>query len=339
MTGQLTYRLFRDSDLPGLLQLWEKNTKWGTLTPELWRQWYMETPDGPSLVAVALDENDDIAGQLIFTPSRVVVVEREVRALRLSAPILRKDLSGTSLHIMDHPLLGLYKVGEEAAIAGGYGLWYALPRYGWLPYFQWLSHFVVRKSHFAAQELAIAEYRCVESPVGQASPTVTTEAGFLTARPAMDFGMQYEMLWQCARDSFPITCGVVRSSSWLRYNNIRLLTLEVCDARDGTLVGYTVTRTRPPLLCDILALNPARLAPVLAATLDWFATRQGAAATDSVDRLDVMETPTLRPALHALGFTPVNYKFAFVCAMLDPSLPVAAIAPERWYIAPGDHGL
>ena len=56
MTGRLTYRLYQDADLPGLLRLWE-GTKLGALSPELWRQRYVDAPHGPSLISVAVDEN------------------------------------------------------------------------------------------------------------------------------------------------------------------------------------------------------------------------------------------------------------------------------------------
>jgi hypothetical protein len=174
-----------------------------------------------------------------------------------------------------------------------------------------------------------------------AAPASAGEADFLVAHPAKSFGKQYEALWQSAKDSFPITCGVVRSPDWLRYNSVRYLPLEVIDSRNGLLVGYSVLRTKPPLLCDILARRPASLGPVLAATLNWFATyqtHQDATATDEMGYLNAMETPALSPTLRGLGFTPVDYKFAFVCATLDPSLPIEALAPERWYITPGDHG-
>lgn len=41
-------------------------------------------------------------------------------------------------------------------------------------------------------------------------------------------------------------------------------------------------------------------------------------------------------ALEALGFTPLDYDFAFVCTSLDPALPTEAIDPSRWYLTPGD---
>jgi hypothetical protein len=331
VTGELTYRLFQDTDLPGLLRLWEENTNWGKLTPEAWRQWYIDAPHGSSLVAVAEDENGDIAGQLVCTPSRAVVGDREVRAMRLSAQIVRKDLNRTSLRSVAHPIFGLYEVGEKAAVAAGFHLWYALPKRAWLPIVPLLSR-------FAGREIAVAEYPCLSVSLVSAPPvTLDEETGFLTAQPVTSFGARYEALWRSAKESFPIVCGVVRSPDRLRYNTAQCFTLEIRDTRNDTLVGYTAIRTEPPLLCDILARTPASLTPVLATTLKWLATQEGGATTGGMEYLDSMETPALGPALRTLGFTPVDYKFAFVCAALHPSLTVEAIAPEHWYITPVDH--
>src|ERR1044071_6194688 len=96
MREQLTYRLFEDDDLPGLLRLWEE-AGWGTLAPEQWRAWFVDGPPGPSLVTAGVDGRGEVAAQEMFAPSRAVVGGREVRALRVSAPIVREALRGGSL--------------------------------------------------------------------------------------------------------------------------------------------------------------------------------------------------------------------------------------------------
>ena len=96
MTGQLTYRLSQEADAPGLLRLWGENAP--GYHSDARRRWYVDsTPYGPNLAVVAVDENGDIAGQIILTPSRVLIDEREVRALRLSTVVLRRGLAGSSL--------------------------------------------------------------------------------------------------------------------------------------------------------------------------------------------------------------------------------------------------
>jgi hypothetical protein len=100
-------------------------------------------------------------GPLVFTPSCVTLSGQEVSALSLSAGVLHKDLSRVPLHSAEHPIFGLYRVGEKAALAGGYSLWYSLPRRAWLPTVSLLSR-------FAGREIAVAEYACVGSTVAPA---------------------------------------------------------------------------------------------------------------------------------------------------------------------------
>jgi hypothetical protein len=128
----------------------------------------------------------------------------------------------------------------------------------------------------------------------------------------------------------------VRHPEWLHYKNEGHIALEVRERGDNTPLGYTAIKKQTGLLVDILARTPADLTPVLTATLNWLASQQYDAKPDAINSLKAMETPTLRPALRTLGFAPVDYKFAFVCDPLDSSVPMAAIAPERWYITPGD---
>src|ERR1044072_6653543 len=135
MHEQLTYRLFDDGDLPGLLRLWEE-AGWGMLTPEQWREWFVDGPQGPSLVTVAIDEQGEVAAQEVFAPSRAVVGGREVRALRFSAPIVRERLGGSSFRDGTHPVFGLFKAAEAVAAERGVAVGYRLPEHGWLPIFR-----------------------------------------------------------------------------------------------------------------------------------------------------------------------------------------------------------
>ncbi len=274
-TGHLTYRLYEEGDLSHLLRLWEEETDWGTLTPDTWRQWYVNTPYEPCLIVVAVDEKGDIVGQEVFTPSRVVVGDRQIQALRLSAPILRKNLRRMSIGSINHPVIGLYIAGMNAAVERGYSLVYALPASTWLPFFQRLQRFSnIDIFRFASKKNLYAEYACVSCPIVPVLPDSSGERGKYSARLVTDFSIEYEALWESARNTFPITCGVVRHPTWLRYKNIEHLALEV-RLRDNTLIGYTAINKKTCLLVDILARRPTDLTPVLEATLKWLASEQG----------------------------------------------------------------
>jgi hypothetical protein len=331
MSERLTYRLFEERDLPGLLRLWEE-AGWGTLSERQWREWYMETPYGACLATVAVDARGEVVAQEMFMPSLLNVDGREVRALRLSAPILRQELRGESLRRDEHPMIGLYKAAAEAAAQQGFSVVYSLPEYGWLSIFRLAPRFGV--SRFAE-----ASYPCVSLPVARANggcEVVDDEADKVTARPVAEFGDEYDELWLSAQESFPINCGVVRRRDWLRFRNSGRIAVEVREASDKSLVGYTATKKQNGLLADILARRPQDLSRVLAATLKWLGAERGAGAPEALTHLKVMQTPALTHALAAFGGETVDYRFAFTCNTFDPSVNIEQIEPERWYLMPGD---
>ena len=329
MREQLTYRLFEEGDLPGLLRLWEA-AGWGTLAPEQWRAWFVDGPQGPSLVTVGVDERGEVAAQEMFAPSRAVMGGREVRALRLSAPIVSERLRGESLRDGSHPVFGLLRVAEAEAAARGFSVIYSLPEHAWLPVFRRLPRFGLRPFVEAA-------YACASLPIEAArAPEVERAAQGFEARGVAEFGDEYDQLWREAKESFPIDCGVVRDPAWLRFRNSGRIAVEVRDGASGQLVGYSATKKQTGLVADLLAREPGELKNVLAATLHWLDAERDAAAPAALTHLKVMRTPALAHALDALGFAPTDYRFAFTCNALDPALTPDRIAPERWYILPGD---
>ncbi|HEY0080870.1 MAG TPA: hypothetical protein VGB73_19865 [Pyrinomonadaceae bacterium] len=331
MSERLTYRLFEERDLPSLLALWEE-AGWGSLTERQWREWYLETPFGAALVTVAVDGAGKVAAQEMFMPSLLKVNGREVRALRFSAPILRTELRGRSLRRDEHPMIGLYKAAAEAASQRGFGVVYSMPEYAWLPIFRLAPRFGVPS--FAETSYGCASLR-FESALGGDSAAGVDE---VTARPVAEFGDEYEELWLSAKESFPIECGVVRGREWLKFRNSGRIAVEVRERASGKLVGYTATKRQTGLLADLLARTCADLPRVLAATLRWLASERGAGRVpENLAHLKVMLTPALAAAVEAFDSEPVDYRFAFTCNTFDAdALPLEALAPERWYLMPGD---
>lgn len=311
MTRALTYRLVEERDVPALLRLWEE-AGWGTLTEEVWRQWFIETPYGRCVMAVATD-GDEVVAQEMFTPSLVSIDGREVRALRFSAPIVSRSIRGLSLRSPEHPVVGLYRTAVEAATAQGFGVIYSLPEYAWLPLFR-------REPGFAE-----AVYPCVAVPLD-----AHDDRDAFVGRSA-EFTSEYDELWRSAKETFPIHCGVVRRHEWVRFRNSGRIAVEVRDASDGSLTGYASVKKQTGLLADVLARTPGELPQVLRSTLRWLAANGG-----GLTHLKIMQTPALAAALRDLPAEEVDYRFAFTCRTLDESLPAEAIAPARWHTMPGD---
>jgi hypothetical protein len=323
---ELSYRVSEESDLPGLLRLWE-DSGWGSLSPQQWREWFVDGPEGPCLVTVAVDPRGEIAGQEVFAPARVSVAGREARALRFSSPILRQDLRGEPLRREGHPMVVLFKTAAAAARERGFEIVYSLPEPAWL-------RVIELSPRFGEARFDSTTFGCVELPLAPAALSgLARAARSVEMRPVPRFGPEYEELWQEARQSFPIACGVVRSAAWLSFRNSGRIALEARDREDGSLLGYSATKRQTGLLADVLARRPEHLTAVIAATAVWLAA-QRRQETGEITHLKAMRTPALAPALDALGFTPVDYTFAFACAHLGA--PAGQVAPESWYVMPGD---
>lgn len=320
MPDEITYRLFRDDDLPGLLRLWEQESGWGAITVEQWRRWYLEGPNGPAIVVVATDGNE-MLGQEVFAPATLLLHGEHVPVLRLTAPILSRRLRRGSARSMAHPVVQLYWLGAKAGAARGFGLIFALPEHAWLPFFRWLPEFET------------AEFPCVACGLTGPMPTGGVDA---VALPGPEFGAEYAALWDSAVQEFPIRCGIARTPAWIAYKNNGHVALEIRDRCTGALLGYTATKRKTGLLADILARSPADLPRVVAATVQWFTAAHAAGKCGAIDSLTAMQTATLAPALERSGFQPVEYRFAFVCNSIAPGLPAEAVAPDRWYVTPGD---
>ncbi|HEU4453642.1 MAG TPA: hypothetical protein VFR81_11315 [Longimicrobium sp.] len=319
---RLRYRVCEEGDLPGLLRLWEE-AGWGTLTPQQWREWFVDGPEGPCLITVAVDADGEVVAQEVFAPSRVSVAGREARALRFSAPILRSEIRGESLLWSDHPLVGLYKAAAAAARERGFEIVYSLPEPAWLR--------VLRLApRYGVPRFESTSFGCSGLPLETAVLSgIERFARNVEARPVAAFGAEYEELWRSARETFPIACGVVRDGAWLTFRNSGRIALEIRDAGDGSLVGYSATKRQTGLLADVLARDPESLRAVIAATAIRLAEQR------LFDSLQAMHTPALDPALRALGFAPVDYTFAFTCNALGGD-GLERVAPELWYVMPGD---
>jgi hypothetical protein len=313
MNNQLTYRRYEESDIPGLLRLWEKNTEWGQLTPEQWRQWYVDTPHGLCEIAVGVDQSEEARAQAVSTPTLLGFGEDELKACRISAPIVDKQLRAAS---KIHPVSCLYASIKETAIAGNYSLIYAFPNSS-------LGSFLRRY----VPSLQIETVRCVAAPV---SSWLGLEIGSATVAPTTQFGGEYQALWQECKRDFPLAIAVVRSPAWLQYRFGGKLALEVRGATE-TLLGYTIFDQNTGLLLDCLARTREDLTTVLKAALAWLARNRG-----ELGEVKAMHTPLMAPILACLEFAAHEFQFLFGREVLNPNLSLATFDLNQWHFMPGD---
>jgi hypothetical protein len=322
----LQCRLYRETDLPGLLHLWESQSSWGALTEDTWNAWYRNTPHGDSIIVVTANGDGDIVGQMVFTPTHARIAGREVKALRMSAPIFSRFLRTADIRNTQHPVLRMYSTGVAEGIARGVGILYAFPTHKWLPVWRsWKARGVLMGRAFGQEfgciALDLAEHRRSEGANGMSVAVVG------------DATEEHAALWQRACAEFPVVCALDRSLAWLRYNRGRAIGLEA-RRDDGTLTGYAVIR-RKGLLADFFVSTPSETVPVLKAIMRWLAEAR-AASSINFESLKIMETPHFAAAARSIGGVRVAFDFAFVCATVAADVPDIAIDPGNWYLTPGD---
>ena len=310
----LTYRPYRDTDLPGLLALWEASG-WGPIDEATWRQWFLQTPHGPALVVVARD-GDAVVGQMVFAPSRLDAGGGPYRAARVAAPILSPSVRAVSARSPDHPAVRLCLEGIDAARDEGYDAVYSLPDRAWLPIFRW---------GVFAELFNTTEVGCAARELSPGAP-----APGWRATPTSAWTDRHRELWDAARGAFPVACGVRRTPDWLRY---RLGGHDVVDVREGEVLrGYAAVRRSDGLVMDAVAGGEH----ALARTLDAAAHAAASRPDRSYPALKAMRTPAWAGALAASGFGDDPYRFVLAVCPLSDRFPAAAADPAAWYATPSD---
>ena len=327
MTKQLTYRQYQDADIPALLRLWEEETSWGSLTAPQWRDKYIDRPDGPAVIVVAVDERGDVAGQGVCAPARVGLGDREVRAARLSALILRKELRRAllSLNPLNHPVAMLYRYAVDVLRERGEGMIYSVPDPRWMRLLRIFP--ALHSGTFPLYSLAL--------PL--AAP-VPLDHGY-TVGPLQAWDQRVDRLWEVASRGYG--CMVARDSRVLRWKvgngDFDVLGVE----RDGQLVGLAASRRQGGpqwLTCDLLAVDTG---DALRATLAGVANLAHSKALVAhpehpIHKVAVLATPAMEPVVRALGFARDSYDFPLMVHILDSAIPKDAVAPARWYISAND---
>ncbi len=324
----LVTRPFVDTDLPSALRLWNTQTGWGTLTADDWRRWYRNTPYGDCLILVTVDGRGELAGQIVLVPSLLRFRGTDVKAFRVSSPILARSLREMSIASADHPLRKMFIMGLEHAALGGAAIAYATPWDKWIP----VIRSAVKNGAIAARTTS-ALLPCLALPRENWTHTARSLSAGLIASPIVEFTSEHSALWEKSIETFSIACSAVRTPASLQFRNGEGANIEVREERTGKLVGYASIKRQSGLLTDLIAIDPSRLAPVVGAVAGLCASD---APEISSDAIQVMECTPLRGLRTVEGFAPVDFNFGFFAIALDPSLNAAEIDAAGWYINPGD---
>jgi hypothetical protein len=318
----IRYREYREGDFPAIRTLWRDDARWGDLTPEMWRQWYVDVPGGPAIIVVGEHDDGRIVAQAAMTPYRLMVGDDERRAAHLAAPIVSRHLQGTWSLSANHPGARLLMACNRIATRHGVAVMFGMPRMAWLALLRMAP--LVGIARFPG-----TTFRCFQVSLSDPPPPQPER---LSVRRIDHFCDEYDQLWRDARCALPIRCGVIRDAACLNYRNGGHLCLEMRDRHGDRLVGYTAVRSEGQLM-DMLTPDASAVTDMIAATWRYLVCDADRSRTEKMTTFRVMETPTTAEALGRLKFSRIRFRFAFACRALDDSLADRVLL-KHWYLTP-----
>lgn len=322
----LTYRPFEERDKEGILRLWAEESGWGGLTVQQFNDWFIHTPYGKCIIIVAVDDENKIMGQIIYSPSRMLVDGVEIKTLRGSAPILDSLFRQSSLRSLDHPVFALIKTGFQIAREAGYQYVYSFPSYGWLGLLQLFPGFLPNPCETAS-------YDCFALSLEEAPFFMAPEDDY-KVNLAVGLTEEYDQLWREAAQQMPVACGIVRKAQWLNWAIGGHLKLEIRTSAENKLVGYMAIKKETGLITDVLARNKRNLEIVFQCAVNALHRQNPENIPVPFTKLKGMLTPLTQSVVESMGYTNDNYRFAFGGYLLDASIPFDKIQASQWYMMP-----
>lgn len=313
MTELLSYRPYQDSDFPGIKKLWAEEAHWGELTEDIWREWYVDIPNGPALIVVGVDGQGEPAAFATLTPYKFLCGEKEYLGVRLASNVIASRFHGSVHDLKTHPLLYLVLASRAQSIEQGYAAMFGMPKAAWMQMLRLgekLGYPAIPRKKIACFELELAS-----ADVG-AAPFV--------AEPLEAYGEEHEAMWREAHSQMSVQCAIQRDADTLNYRNGGHRNFEMRGG-DGELLGYTAVR-KDGLLFDIVARRPELNDELVRATAI-------ALKTDGPERLKVLAADYFTD-LPSMGFAKSDYKFGFVCHPLIEEL-YETMYCDNWYLAGG----
>lgn len=321
METTLTYRPYIKDDVRQILSLWENDSDFGAITEDVFQKWFLRTPYENTVIIVAEKSDNKIIGQMVFMPTRVLVGEREVKAMRVAAPILDKKYRFNDTPA--HPIFSMFQAGIEEAKAKGFSLLYTFPARGWLRAIEIFSGSMINWQTATYNTFCIAIKAYGDGP----------ENDYCFNR-AKSFTEEYDQLWERAAAGLPVACGIVRKKEWLSYRLSQHCIIEARDPVDQSLKGYLAVKSESGLLLDILGLSKNGLKKIFWGAVGHLAFLQSEQALLPNGKITGMYTALMAFVLEGKDVEFSNYKFDFGCCALDESIREEDIKAAQWHMTP-----
>ena len=319
-TKKITYRTMQMEDMPGILRLWEEHSGWGAITEEKFRSWYLETPLGPCITVVAVDQNQNIVGQVILAPSILSLDGEPVRVLKALAPILDGVIRKDSLTQTSHPIFEMARVANQAARIQGYHFVYSFPAYGWVSLFKTFPK-------FGLPECLNTLYSCMAIPVEPFSGLPDYQVELLDS-----FGEELDSFFVQASSNLPFRCLLNRDARWLNWKWGEDIKWGVRDL-EGNVLGFLVIDPKSHLVKDALALSEKHFALLFKLIINQLSSQK---ESWKISQIKVMYTPFMENVLSEFELEKVPFQFAFNVYSVSEKYEFSALKLDNWYMMPTD---
>jgi hypothetical protein len=317
---EYTIREFKDSDLQGVLSLWEHHSGWGRPGEEEYEKW-MKTPYGECSVIVAEDQKKQIIGQLVFTPTELVINENIQKALKISAPIIHEDFRSSNFLDTNSLVIQLFLQSIPVLQTKNYDWIYAFPAIGWDK--------ILRMAHrFGSSPWKTSIYDCFEITE---TNSINTEykLQILDSLPT-----EIKGIWKHFKEGFKKKSFVTRDLKWLHYKWGDDLKIGIYNSA-GTLVGYAVIKQNTGLILDFVMLNSKDIPVVINELKQLFDTLLKSKGVINPG-LKFMQTDYFKKNLNGVKVKPVGFQFVFGLSALKNSDLLDPIDLNDWYVFPND---
>ncbi len=320
-TGKFSFREYVDSDLKEVLDLWEFFSDWGRPEESEFKIW-LSGPFGKAIIFLAIDKADKIVGQILYTPTLMYLKGMEVKAVKISAPIIHEDYRSSVFAESKSLVVELFLEGNKYIKEKGYNWLYTMPAYGWvksLKFIHKVGLFPWKIEIFPCLQILEEDFEDNKYMLHELSG-ITND---------------FNLMWEKFRlNNSNISC-INRSKEWLNYKLGNELIVGIFDL-GKKLSGYFVIKKSSGLILDFLMMEFVDV-PLLFKMLKRFYLLW-MDENPSFERLElkIMCNNFLKPFLDQLKTENVSFHFVFGISSTVSAEEVAKIDNNEWLIFPND---
>lgn len=319
--SQFNIREYQESDLEGILDLWENHSGWGRPGEEEFRKW-MKTPYGNCYVIVVENTLRNIVGQMIYTPAEIYINGLKQKALKASAPIIHSNFRKGNLFESDSLVIQMMKSSYEIVKQKGYHWLYSFPAYGW-------KRLIMNFHHFGLNHWKTELFPCLG--IGEQEKSINT----FRLESFDEFSNEIEEIWENLKINHGELSFLTRDNIWLKYKWNDCLKIGFYNNSDS-LEGYAVIKQNSGLLED-LVLNDFRFIPDALVQLSHFYKDHSDTLNKNNQRVfKFMPNGMMREQIKDIKTYPVDFQFLFAISSFENYSGADSLDMDKWYVFPSE---